>query len=349
MTVGIDISPLQSGHKVRGVGFYLEYLKRSLLKYYPENKYIFFTQEEKLSQNVDLIHYPYFDPFFLTLPFSKQHKTVVTVHDLTPLIFPKHFPAGIKGNFRWQIQKFNLRRSDGIIADSIASQHDIVKIAGIPQKNVDVAYLAAGEEFERIKDKEESIKQIKNKYMLPERFVLYVGDITWNKNVSQLVKAIKEINVTLVMVGKSLAEKKFDSQNPWNKDLVEFNRLAKDDKRIMRLGFVPTEDLVALYNAAEVFVFPSLYEGFGLPVLEAMQCGCPVVTTKEGSLKEVAGEAAFFVDPYDVQSIANGIGEVFYTKKLQEKLSHQGVEQTKKFSWKKTAAETIALYKKVLS
>ena len=122
MKIAIDISPLQSGHKVRGVGFYLTYLKKALLTYYPDNDYTFFHQGEEIDKSVDLVHYPYFDPFFMTLPLIKKRKTVVTVHDLTPLVFPEHFPAGMKGNLRWQLQKYNLRHVDGIIADSEASK-----------------------------------------------------------------------------------------------------------------------------------------------------------------------------------------------------------------------------------
>src|SRR6185437_13912066 len=100
MKIAIDISPLQSGHKVRGVGFYLSYLKKALLEFYPENEYIFFQQGATINHSVDLVHYPYFDPFFLTLPFINKYKTAVTVHDLTPLVFPQHFPAGIKGKLK---------------------------------------------------------------------------------------------------------------------------------------------------------------------------------------------------------------------------------------------------------
>src|SRR5258706_13778612 len=106
MKIAIDISPITGelqGHKVRGVGFYLEYLKRSLLKYYPENEYNFFACREEINNDVDLIHYPYFEPFFPSLPFFEKTKRIITVHDFTPLVFPKYFPAGIKGKLSWQI------------------------------------------------------------------------------------------------------------------------------------------------------------------------------------------------------------------------------------------------------
>ncbi len=355
MKIAIDITPIKGdlqGHKVRGVGFYLEYLKRSLLQYQSEHTFVFFARGEAIDKTVDLVHYPYFEPFFITLPIFENHKRVITVHDLTPLVFPKHFPAGVKGNLSWQVQKINLKNSQRIIGDSEASQRDIAKIAGIKKEKIDVVYLAAAEEFKEKEDGSASRRrknELRKKYNLPEKFVLYVGDVTWNKNLPRMIEAIKKVKLPLVMVGKTLVEKKFDQKNPWNKDLVAVQKLTEDVDYIHKLGFVPTDDLVALYNCATVFVMPSVYEGFGLPILEAMQSGCPVITTKGGSLPEVAGDSAYYVDGYDMTSIANGIEKVFSTKDLQETLIKKGREQAKKFSWEKTAQQTIAAYKQCLS
>lgn len=349
MKIAIDVSPLQSGHKVRGVGFYLEYLKRSLVEDFPEYEYNFFTNTSKILGKTDLVHYPYFDPFFLTLPLRKKHKTVVTVHDLTPLVYPKHFPVGLKGNVRWQIQKYNLQKVDAIIADSHASKNDIMKLAKIPDDKIFVIHLAAGKEFQRIEKGESRTEKVRDKYKLPSKFALYVGDVTWNKNVPHIVKAAIQAEIPLVMVGKTLISNDFDRTNPWNNDLIEVQKLALAHPSIMRLGFIPTEDIVALYNIATVFVFPSIYEGFGLPVIEAMQSGCPVITSQNGSLKEVAGDAAYIVDPLRVESIASGITKIFQSEKLQNELRVKGIIQAKKFNWKKTAFETIEVYKKVLN
>lgn len=348
MKIAIDISPLQSGHKVRGVGFYLEYLKRALLKYFSNNEYIFFTNENSISKAVDIIHYPYFEPFIFTLPIFKQFKRVVTVHDLTPIIYSHHFPSGLKGSLQWEIQKFNLIRSDGIITDSRNSQTDISRILKINKKKIGVAYLAAAEEFQRLKIGKWR-QEILSKYNLPEKFILYVGDATWNKNLPTLIEAVKEINLTLVLVGKAISDTDYDHNNLWNKDLVKIQKLMKKDKRFIKLGFIPTDDLVCLYNIAALLVFPSIYEGFGLPVLEAMQSGCPVVLSKESCLPEIGGDAAYYINPYNIHSIANGIGEVFYTPKLQRSLSEKGLKQVAKFSWHKTAEDTIKVYKKILN
>lgn len=334
-------------HRVRGSGFYIENLKKSLLKYDRENKYFFYQEWEEIPKEVELVHYPYFEPFFLTLSLFKNRKTIVTVHDLTPLVFPKYFPKGIKGALKWQIQKRSLKNVDAIITDSNSSKKDIMKFTGIAEKKIHTVYLAASDVFKRIKELT-ILDNIQNKYRLPEKFVLYVGDVTWNKNLPRLISAIKEINVTLVMAGSAIVQKDYDRTNPWNRDLDKAQKMTEGNKLFLKLGFVSDADLIALYNLATVFVMPSIYEGFGLPILEAMKCGCPVITTREGSLAEVGGDAVYYVDTYDVINIANAIGEVYFNTKIAKELSQKGQKQAKKFSWEKTARETVTVYKKIL-
>ena len=356
MNIAFDVSPIEDesmlSHRVRGTGFYIRNLKKALLTYQAQNKFIFFTRNNRFLRDVDIVHYPYFEPFFLTLPLKKRFPTVVTIHDLIPFVFKDFFPAGLKGTIIWQVQKRILKHINGIISDSQCSKKDIVRFVGVPEDKIYVVYLAAGEEFEKMKSSSASwqmkVQSLRKKYNLPEKFVLYVGDVTWNKNLPRLVEAIKKINVPLVMVGKALTQNNFDRTNPWNQDLVKVQKSTENDKRFIRLGFLPTEDLVSLYNVATVFVIPSLYEGFGLPLLEAMSCGCPAVVSPEGSLPEAAEDAALYVDAYDVLSMANGIGELYFNKDLQHKLSQKGLAQVKKFSWENTAKETIKAYETIL-
>src|SRR5689334_3194344 len=128
MKIAIDATPLLAtrtpGHKVRGTGIYIENLRLHLQRNPKGNEYIFFHREDKLPADIDIIHYPYFEPFFLSLPLRKKTKTIVTVHDLTPLVFPKYFPVGVKGKVKWQLQKLALQKTDRIITDSKASQKD---------------------------------------------------------------------------------------------------------------------------------------------------------------------------------------------------------------------------------
>ncbi len=349
MNIAIDISPLKSGHflqhRVRGTGFYLTNLKEALVENFSKNNYIFFNRGDKLPSNIELIHYPYFEPFFLTLPFTKNMKSVVTVHDLTPLVFPDKFPTGVKGRLKWETQKINLKRMDHIITDSYSSKVDIQKFVKIPPNKIEVVYLAAAKHFK--KNDGEIKKKIIKKFNLPEEFLLYVGDATWNKNLPNLIRAINKTDYNLVIVGGAFVNKDFDRSNPWNHDLHEAQVLSSQNQRIEALGFVPDEDLVALYNCATAFIMPSFYEGFGLPVLEAMQSGCPVITTKKGSLQEVADSAAYFVEPDSIDSIKEGIESVMKDKDLRKALSKKGIEQAKKFTWNKTARETQQVYEKV--
>lgn len=354
MKIAIDVSPLTSGHKVRGVGFYLRHLKDALANNFPSEQFYFFEKNQPIPMDVDLVHYPYFDPFFLTLPFFSKRKTVVTVHDLTPLVLPELFPAGLKGNIKWLLQRNSLRKVQAIITDSQSSKEDIARIIGYNKKNIHVAYLAAGEEFKQIPNpclpagrSKSQIQSIKKKYNLPDRFALYVGDVTPNKNLPNLVKAALRAEIPLVMVGKALTDNNIP-KNPWTKDLEEVQSLAYHNKLIIRLGFVQQSDLVMLYNCASVFVMPSLYEGFGLPILEAFSCGCPVITSTRGSLSEVAQNAAYIVDPLSIDDISKGIQKIAGNSLLAKKLTEKGLAQAKKFSWKITAEKTMQVYKNIL-
>lgn len=346
MNIYLDTSPLQSGHKVRGVGFYLNRLKQSLETYAPQHTYHFFTG--KLPNTTDIVHIPYFDPFFLSLPFIKPKKTIVTVHDLTPLVFPELFPVGIKGRIKWKIQKKSLQHVSHVITDSNASKKDIVRLTGIPSNKISVVYLAAGEEFKVIDNGKLKIDTLRKQYCLPEKFALYVGDVTPNKNLLSLIDAVIETKIPLVMVGKALTDTAYDHTNPWNRDQVIVQKKIKNYPDLFYpLGFVETDDLVTLYNVATFSVIPSLYEGFGLPVLEAMQCGCPVVTTMGGSLPEVAGKAAEIAEGYDNRALAESMKHVWINTNLQKKLREAGITWAKTFSWERTAKETIHIYEKI--
>jgi len=349
MRVAIDESPIANKkhvkHRVRGVGYYVKNLKAELKNEFPKEEFFFFTDERSIPKNVNVIHYPYFEPFFLTLPYKKFAKRVVTVHDLTPLVFPEFFPSGLKGRIKWEIQKRILEQSDRIISDSEASKKDLIRFTNIREDVIDVIYLAVSQTFHKIKDTQ-YLTSVKKRYNLPDQFVLYVGDVTWNKNLPRLLHSIQQIHVPLVLAGKALIESVSDPMNPWNQDLVTVQSIIKEDPLFIRLGFVPDEDLPALYNLASVFSMPSLYEGFGLPILEAMACGCPVVTSKEGSIPEVVSDAAEFVDAYSSKDIARGMISILHNQKKRTQLSSNGIARAREFSWKKTAKQTFETYHK---
>lgn len=346
MTIGIDTSPLNNSlHKVRGSGFYLENLRKALLKYFPDQTYIFYSNPKKIPA-ADVIHIPYFQPYSITLPIIKKYKTIVTVHDLTPLVFPRHFPSGIKGKAKWLIQEILLSKCDGIITDSNSSKKDISMYTGIEEDKIKVIHLAASEEFKKKNISAQKRKELEEKYNLPGKFLLYVGDATWNKNLPNLVDAVKRINLNLVIVGKVFKDPPKE-KNPWNEDIFKVVKMIDGDKRFTTVGFMPTNDLVSIYNLAHVLLMPSFYEGFGLPILEAMSCGCPVIATKMGSIPEVAGKSAIFVDPYKIENMTYEIMKIFSNNTIRNKLSEDGLNQAKKFSWKKTAEETVNFYERI--
>lgn len=267
------------------------------------------------------------------------------------MVFPEHFPAGIKGNIKWQIQKKSLLGCQAIVTDSENSKKDIIKITGFPGDRIYVIYLAPSSKYKKLEMGTWNL-EIKQKYHLPDIFVLYVGDVTWNKNLPKLLQAIKTINIPLVMVGKALVEDNFDKNNRWNQDLIKVQEECRRNKKILRLGFVPEDDLAKIYNQAHVLTMPSLYEGFGLPVLEALACGCPVITSRNSSLKEISGESAIYIDPENIDNITSRISQILNLKRESDeykKLQQAGMSWVAKFSWEKTAKETINIYNQVHS
>ena len=351
MRVAIDVSPLKTGHKFRGIGFYTERLVEALKKFDKENEYILTSHQSLVtSHQFDLIHYPYFDLFFLTLPIKKHAPVAVTIHDVIPLVFPEHYPKGLKGWCKLQRQKLSLKNVRVVITDSQNSKKDIVKYLGFSKDKIFVVPLAPGDEFKPLAISHQLLVKTRRKYSLPERFILYVGDVNWNKNIPGLIKAFKTIErlnneaIKLVLVSKALEDKNL----PETKTILRLIKELGLNNRIKILGFVPTKDLVAIYNLAAVYCQPSFYEGFGLPVLEAMACGTPIVCSKTSSLLEVAGDAAIFVDPKDIKSISQGIKHVIENEEVKETFRKKSISRANQFSWKKTAEKTIGVYKKIL-
>jgi glycosyltransferase involved in cell wall biosynthesis len=338
--VFIDKGPLKNESAFRGVGEYT----RNLIEALGKQGNLELVGADK---NPDIVHYPYFDLFFLTLPFSKKCPTVVTIHDVIPLIFPKHYPPGIRGSLKFQLQKLSLKSVSAVITDSENSKKDIIKYLGCPKEKVFVIPLAPARGF---KQSAFSIQHsaIREKYLLPEHFVLYVGDVNYNKNILGLVEACKKINIPLVIVGKQARQEDFNREHIENQPLVQLIEEYGDEPLVKRIGFIPTNDLVTIYNLATVYCQPSFYEGFGLPILQAMACGCPVVAANTGSLPEICGNAAIMVNPNDIKSIAGGLREVVENEDLRRDLIKKGLNQVKKFSWEKTAEETIRVYERVL-
>ncbi|MBU0572830.1 glycosyltransferase family 4 protein [Patescibacteria group bacterium] len=345
--VAIDSGPLTGGHAIRGVGTYTAFLVKYLRKIKGLSVETVDFKKTNLSK-YDIVHYPYFHPFFITLPFFKKITTFVTIHDLIPLIYPKQYPSGIKGKLRFIIQKWLIKKVDVIIAVSETSKKDIVRFLNIPQEKIRVIYEGSKKIYSPIPKEAEELKEIAKKYKLPDKFVLYVGDVNYNKNILRLADACKLAKISLVMVGKQVASEDFDKEHPENREFAKFFEKYAEDSEILRLGYVPDEELKAIYNLATLYCQPSLYEGFGLPVLEAFACGTPVLISKTQALVEVAEDAAVTVNPKDTKDIAEKILKLANSSEIRALLSKKGKERVDKFSWDKAAKQTAKLYSGVL-
>ena len=347
MKVLIDTSPLTTGHAMRGIGTYT----RLLTKYLEQEASLTVVRsetQEAVDFKPDLIHYPYFDLFFSTLPVIKKHPTVVTIHDVIPLIFPEKYPAGIRGRAKFVKQKSALPSVKAVITDSKSSKADINQHLGVELDKIHVVYLAANPDLKAAGKKD--IQRVKRKYKLPRNYVLYVGDINYNKNIPQLIKAARYLprEVKLVCLGKGFVEQDIPEWS-WIETQLALSDVEKKVKFVPNVPGGEVEDLAAIYSGAMCYVQPSLYEGFGLPLLEAMQCKTPVVSTQTSSLPEVGGEVVIYTQP-DSTSIAQGIKEVLsWSKTKRQQKIRAAYTWSQEFTWQKTARETIRVYQQVLS
>jgi glycosyltransferase involved in cell wall biosynthesis len=289
-----------------------------------------------LKQNhVDLLH----NPINFGLPFRQVCKSVVTIHDVIPLAFKEIYLARrIERIYYHMVLQIALRRSAAIITDSIFSRDELIKYLAVPKDKIKVIYLACGEEFKPVITPElQSIPE--NKFGLRRPYILTIGGNEPRKNVDRLIKLFgrlgERLGMDLVVIGGSWRGKALDQK-------------AQGANHIYYLGTVDQQDLVSLYSMAELFVFPSLYEGFGLPVLEAMACGTPVAASNASSIPEVAGNAAVLFDPLDEEDMFKVILTVLESRETREELSLKGLERAKMFTWQNTLAQTMAVYREVL-
>jgi glycosyltransferase involved in cell wall biosynthesis len=346
MKVAIDSGPLTSGHSVRGIGVYTKQLTQALKKDRSVKLDVVDFAKVDLAK-YDIAHYPVFNPYFMALPLTNKTKTVVTIHDLIYLIYPDQYPPGIRGRLKFLVNKKLIRKADAIITTSETSKKDIVRFLAVDQEKIFPIYQAPAEAFRPVGDKD-LLRGVKDKYNLPDRFVLYVGDVNYNKNLLGLAEACKIAKIPLVIVGKQAASSQFDRNHPENRSWVEFLKKYGQDKDILRVGFVPDEELAPIYNLANLYAQVSFYEGFGLSVLQAFACSTPAVCSKTQALVEIGQGACFFADPKDPKDIASKLRQAIENEELRSQLVETGKILVKNYSWEKTARETIEVYKKVL-
>jgi glycosyltransferase involved in cell wall biosynthesis len=281
----------------------------------------------------------YFEPNFIPLPI-KAKKVVTTVHDFSFKRYPDAHP---KERIEYLNKNFvHCVRSNRIITVSAFTKSEAEEFLRVPPEVITPVHLGVDHDVFRPRTRE-SLEQCKRELGLPERFILFVGTKEPRKNLDRLLRAYLELpewlkkEFKIVLVGpKGWGE-------GYSTDVFE-----KIRDHIVVIDYVDVDTLAYIYSLASLFVFPSLYEGFGLPPLEAMACGCPVVVSNAASLPEVCGEAGFYVDPNDVSSIADGICKVLTDSELRRGLVEKGLERARLFSWEKTAKETLEIFSQVL-
>jgi glycosyltransferase involved in cell wall biosynthesis len=286
---------------------------------------------------MDLLH----SMAFVT-PLISPWPTVVTVYDLSFVHYPAAFPAARRTYLRLLAQ-LSCRRAGRVIAISESTRRDLVKQWGLPASKITVAYPGVGERFQPLPA--DQVAAFRARRKLPETFILHVGTLQPRKNLVRLIQAYRQLqtDVKLVLVGGK----------GWlyQEILDEIERLNLQNDVIMP-GYVPVDELPLWYNAAVALAYPSLYEGFGFPVVEAMACGTPVVTSNVSSMPEAAGtgdkRAALLIDPHDTGALVDALDRILVDRALREELQNKGLKQSARFTWQQTAAATVAAYQHVL-
>jgi glycosyltransferase involved in cell wall biosynthesis len=370
--IGIDATTLKE--QLTGVGNYVVQLIRALARTDRTNEYVVFTpslQAEALGverdgfqvvwcdfagrgtrlvweqvglpalvrrNRLDVLHSPHY-----TMPLMHSACSVVTFPDLTFVLYPKlHQP--LKRVFFPAMMRWSARHARRIIAISESTKRDLVQTLGVPGDRISTVLLAADAEYRPTAPAR--VAEVCARYGLRAgEYLLYVGVLEPRKCIDQLIDAFGRIapaanSLQLVIAGK----------RGWMYDQIFAQVAALGlEERVRFPGYVPRADLPALYSGARAFVYPSRYEGFGLPVLEAMSCGTPVVTTNVSSLPEVAGDGALLVDPGDVSGLAAALARVVHDASLRQELSCRGQVRAASFSWERCAKDTVRVYEEAMA
>ncbi|MDD5464372.1 MAG: glycosyltransferase family 1 protein [Candidatus Moranbacteria bacterium] len=384
MKIGIDARSILNPEKgdAIGVGHYTYQLIRHLLKMDKENDYVIFfdfrvreKDVKKFAQpNVKIKFYPYSDykkylpgayseilgtatlqkekldvlhstSALNRIPMGYNGKTVVTFHDMSMYSIPQYLSA-VKRTRNKTIALLMGRKADKIIAVSSSIKDDVEKFIGVPAEKTQVVYSGLDQRF--FEESEISVAKVLGKYDITKKYILFLGTLEPSKNITRLLEAFAKFKTQQKQKnsGKFEYQLVLAGKRGWLSQ--EYLQIIKDlslTKDVVFTGYVIGDELVPLFRSAEFFVMPSLYEGFGMTVLEAFATKTPAILANVSSLPEIAGEAAYFINPLDTAELAEALGKFATDENLRASYITKGLEQAKKFDWDKTAHETLEIYK----
>lgn len=364
----IAVSALQVDRNNSGIGMYIINLIGMMTSNYPEDYLIYHSRgieptvlfpgehvafREICSNKQQFIRRNIFEIFqFATdvrqyqadvffapdskLPFGlpKQMRKIVTVHDLAVFKFPETYQRS-RVLYWQQLFASSVRRADRVVAISEATKRDLQEILRVPEEKIKIIYNGVCDEFKKPASTID-FRRIREKYRLPENYILFVGIFSPRKNLTRLIEAFSELRHQYRLPHKLVIA----GETGWkyHDDLARVAKLGLENQ-IYFPGYIDEADLPHLYAMADALAYPSLYEGFGLPLVEAMACGTPVVASRTSSMPEVVGNAGLLVDPYSVQEICDALAKVLIDRKLHDQLTELGLERVKRFSWQKAAGQ----------
>lgn len=305
-------------------------------KIYGAGEQLHFPAKELRKSGADLLHVPHYN-----VPVFYRGKLAVTVHDLTHLVLPQFLPNKAAYLYAKFLIGYAVRKADVVFTVSENSKRDILRFYNIPEDKIAVVYNAVDSRF--VHRDRESVCYLLDKYHIPrdKKVIMYVGNLKPHKNLPRLLEAYSKMNgredTCLVLVGKA-----FDSE-----DLTPQIKALGIEDSVIKTGIIVDNELVDFYNLADLFVFPSLYEGFGIPPLEAMACGTPVVCSNNSSLPEVVGDAAYMFDPYDEKQIRDAMEKVLGDDSLAQSLVERGYKRVKLFTPERIVNTTKAVFDKI--
>ncbi|RZK20317.1 MAG: glycosyltransferase family 1 protein [Pedobacter sp.] len=361
----------RAANNLTGLGNYSRSLIEHLADQYPENQYLVYSPKAKSAKQIDAFfekeniqlklpqdrflwrtlnilkdllrdNVQIFHGLSHEIPFYIQHtpiKSVVTIHDLIFLRFPHYYKLIDRKLYEWK-SKSACKRADKIIAISEKTKQDIVELYGTNPDKIEVIYQSCDESFKTTLS-QPTLEKIRREYNLPDKYILSVGTIEARKNLLLTIKALRNVrdDYKLVVIGK---------QTPYfNEVEKEIEALALKD-RIILLRNIPFTDLPGIYQMAGIFVYPSFYEGFGIPIIEALYSGVPVIAAKGSCLEEAGGPKSIYIEPTDVNGLSNRINEVLANPSLQKEMKEKGLEFVQKFNSPLVTQQLMNCYLNIL-